>query len=83
MSMNVSVYSLKNILFKDEAKSVSCMTSFGEITILDNHEPLITDIKVGMIKITDKNGKEKYIQVKSGFVEVRSDKEVRCMVEEG
>lgn len=80
--MQISVYSLKNILFKDQAKSLTCNTSLGEITVLNNHEPLISDIKEGTIKIVDKDEQLKYIQVKEGFIEINSNNEIRCMVEE-
>lgn len=78
--MKVSIYSLKNILFQDEAQSLNCDTSSGELTILDHHEPLITNIEEGLIKIVDKNQKEKFVQVKSGFLEARSSNEVRCII---
>ncbi|MDO8639386.1 MAG: hypothetical protein Q7R53_00535 [bacterium] len=80
--MQISVYSLKNTLFKDQAKSLSCNTGSGEITVLNNHEPLISDIKEGIIKIVDKNEQLKYIQVKEGFIEINSNNEIRCIVEE-
>ncbi|MDO8436109.1 MAG: hypothetical protein Q7S82_01820 [bacterium] len=80
--MQISVYSLKNTLFKDQAKSLTCNTSLGEITVLNNHEPLISDIKEGVIKIIDKDEKLKYIPVKEGFIEINSNNEIRCMVEE-
>ncbi len=81
--MKVSVYSLKNILFQEEAQSLNCNTDSGELTILDHHEPLITNIKEGLIKIVDKEGKLRYIQVKEGFIEMRSNNELRCIIEEG
>ena len=80
--MQISIYSLKNTLFKDQAKSLTCNTSLGEITVLNNHEPLISDIKEGTIKIIEKNDKLKYMQVKEGFIEINSSNEIRCIVEE-
>ncbi|MFA5878258.1 MAG: hypothetical protein WC845_02740 [Candidatus Staskawiczbacteria bacterium] len=80
--MKVLIYSLKNTLFQDEAISLSCKTSSGEITVLDHHEPLITNIEMGLIKIIDKNQKSSYIQVSRGFLEIRASNEVRCIIEE-
>jgi len=80
--MKVSIYSLKNTLFQGEAASLNCKTSSGEITVLDHHEPLITNLEEGLIKIIDKSQKPSYIQVSSGFIEIRSNNEVRCIVEE-
>ena len=80
--MKLSIYSLKKILFQGEAESLNCNTAMGEITVLDNHVPLIAIIKKGLIKIIDRKKEQKYLQVKEGFLEVRSNSEVRCIVEE-
>jgi F-type H+-transporting ATPase subunit epsilon len=80
--MKVSVYSLKNTLFDAEAESATFDTTTGQITVLDNHEPLITVLKEGLIKIIGKDKKENYIQVKDGFLEVRSQGSVRAIIEE-
>jgi F-type H+-transporting ATPase subunit epsilon len=79
--MKISVYSLKQVLFQGDAKSLTCQTSSGEITILDNHETLITSLVAGDIKIIDKDNKEHFFEIKSGFLEVKSSNEVRCIVE--
>ncbi len=80
--MKLLVYSLKNILFQGEVKSLNCKTITGEITVLENHEALITVLASGTIKTIDKSGKENYFPVKSGFLEVRSGNEARCIVEQ-
>lgn len=80
--MKLAVYSLKKILFQGESESINCRTAVGEITILDNHRPLISMLQKGTVKIVDKNKKEHYIPVSSGFVEVRPENEVRFIVEE-
>lgn len=80
--MKLFVYSLKNILFQGEAESLTCETTDGQITVLDNHEPLITVLKEGLIKIIDKNKKLSYIQTLNGFLEIRTGNEIRCIIEE-
>ena len=80
--MKLLIYSLRDILFQDEAMGISCQTEKGEITILDHHEPLIGVLTKGVIKIRGKNSKDSYLQVKSGFFEVRQTNEVRCIVEQ-
>lgn len=79
--MKLSVYSLKNILFQGEASSLNCKTIMGEITILDNHETLITVLSAGVIKVIDENKKEHFFKISSGFLEVKPGNEVRCIVE--
>lgn len=80
--MKLSIYSLKNVLFQGEAVSLNCNTPSGQITVLDNHEPLISSLSVGQIRIVDANKKEHFFEIKSGFLEVKPGNEARCIVEE-
>lgn len=79
--MKLGVYSLEKVLFQGDAKSVNCNTSSGEITILDHHEPLISILQKGIITIVDEAGKEWYIPVSSGFLEVDSGSQTKILVE--
>jgi F-type H+-transporting ATPase subunit epsilon len=79
--MTIGVYSLQKVLFQGEASSVNCNTKMGEITILNHHEPLISILDKGMMKIVDDGGKEHYIQVNSGFLEVDSRNQAKILVE--
>ena len=54
----------------------------GEITVLDNHETYIGVLTPGLVKIMDGASKEHFFEVTSGFVEVRKDNEVRCIVQQ-
>lgn len=80
--MKLGVYSLQKVLFQGEASSVTCNTRSGEITILDHHEPLISMLEKGTIKVIDENKKEHYIPVKSGFLEVRDNNQAKILIEE-
>lgn len=79
--MKLGIYSLKKVLFEGEARSINCKTAAGEITVLDNHRPFISILKEGIVKIIDKNGKEYYTSVSSGFLEVRLN-DAKLIVEE-
>jgi len=80
--MQIGVYSLQKVLYRGDAVSINCRTATGEITILEHHRPLISILGEGTMKIVDKEKKEHYIPVKSGFLEVRSGEEARFLVEE-
>jgi F0F1-type ATP synthase epsilon subunit len=80
--MKLSIYSLKNILFQGNASLLNCKTSAGEITVLDNHEPLITSLEAGVIRVREKNAEDKYFPIKSGFLEIKPGSEVRCIIEQ-
>ncbi|MBU6500987.1 MAG: F0F1 ATP synthase subunit epsilon [Patescibacteria group bacterium] len=79
--MKLGVYSLKKVLFRGEATSVNCNTLNGEVTILDNHEAMISILDKGTMTILDKNGKEYYIPISSGFLETRLN-DTKLIVEE-
>lgn len=79
--MKLSVYSLKKILFQGEGELLNCKTMAGEITILDHHQTFIGVLTAGTMKIIDKDKRENFFPVKSGFIEVRRNNEVRCIVE--
>lgn len=51
--MKLSVYSLRKILFQGSAQLLNLKTVMGEITVLDNHEPLITVLTKGPVKIVE------------------------------
>lgn len=80
--MQISIYSLKKILYDGEAKLINCRTSLGEITILNNHIPLISDLIEGAIRIIDLNDKEYYFNIASGFLEVNSLNQVKILVDD-
>lgn len=80
--MKLGVYSLQKVLFQGDATSVNCNTRSGEITILDHHEPLISILEKGTMTIVDVKGKEVYIPITSGFLEIDSVSHAKIMVEE-
>ena len=79
--MHLSIYSLKQILFQDEAVSLNVKSVDGELTILPNHIPLITELVLGDLKIIDKNEKKHVIPINSGFLEVNPE-EVKVLCKE-
>jgi len=80
--MKLNIYSLKNVLYHGDATAVNCKTTSGEITVLDHHQPLISVLPKGVIKVTDAEQKDRYFEVASGFLEVRDKNEMRMLVEE-
>jgi F0F1-type ATP synthase epsilon subunit len=80
--MQLGVYSLEKVLYHGDAVEVNCRTRSGEITILDHHEPIISMLDKGVIKIIDADRKEHFVPVVSGFLEVNSRNEAKLLVEE-
>lgn len=68
--MKLNIISLKGVEFDGEISSVNLRTTSGEITVLDNHRPLITELKKGKAVITKKNGEKLNLDIGSGFLEI-------------
>ena len=85
--MKVSVYSIEETLFEGEAEKVIAKTPLGEITVLDNHLPMVTSLIGPSLRVVDPTHKfmggvdkieekSKVIELSSGFLEVRPESEV-------
>lgn len=79
--MKIRIYSIQNTLFEGEAEKLIAETALGEITVLNNHLPLISTLAGPHIKLVDKNEKEVIIDIVSGFLEIRPESEVVAIVE--
>lgn len=78
--MKISIYTIQNTLFEGEAEKLIAETALGEITVLNNHLPLISTLAGPHIKLVDKNEKEVIIDIASGFLEIRPESEVVALV---
>ncbi len=79
--MHLHIYSLKKVLFEGEAKSLTVRSTGSELTILDNHLPLITMLQAGPVVVTDAGGQVSKIDVNAGFLEVKPESEVRILAD--
>jgi F-type H+-transporting ATPase subunit epsilon len=78
--MILSIITPERELFKDlPVKRVTVSTTEGEITILDNHTPLVTFLTPGEIIIEDGAG-AKPLAVSGGFLEV-ADNRVKILAD--
>jgi F-type H+-transporting ATPase subunit epsilon len=68
--MNLEIVSPEKKLFSGEVDFVSVPGSDGRLGILDHHAPLISTLKKGTIKVTDKEKKVTEFSVNGGVVEV-------------
>lgn len=65
--------------FSEKVDSVSVPTPDGTIEVLANHEPLFTQLASGEAKIVS-SGKEFFLAIGGGFMEVRPKGEVSILV---
>lgn len=67
----LTVVSAESQIFNGEVTSVRVSGVDGELGIYAGHTPLLTAIKPGMVKFTLADGKEEFIYVSGGFLEVQ------------
>lgn len=72
--IKLKIVTPEKILFEDKVSQVSVSTVLGEITILPNHIPLVSQLAPGEIVVKkDKQAEEDLMAVSGGFVEVLPD----------
>ncbi len=74
--MHLSIYSLRETIFKGEATSVSIPTPLGEMTVLDNHIPMVSIVSPGEIRCTLPDSTTKALPFHGGILEVRPESDV-------
>lgn len=75
MSLSLKIVTPERIVFEDTVDSATLMTESGEITVLQNHVPLVTNLRAGEVRL--KKGNEEYSLVAStGFLEVRPGNQI-------
>ena len=74
--IKLKIVTPEKILFEDIVSQVSVSTIMGEITILPNHIPLVSQLASGEIVIKTEQGREDLMAVSGGFIEVLPDQVV-------
>ena len=72
-TIRVDVVSAEELIFSGEAKFVALPGESGELGILPKHTPLISRIKPGAVRIETVDGKEEFVFVAGGLLEVQPD----------
>lgn len=80
-NMRLRALNLKGVIFEGDVKSANLKTKAGEITILDNHRPLVTLLEKGEAKIRRANGAEERIPINSGFLEMSPDNMLTLLID--
>ena len=71
--MNVYIYSPQDTLYEGDAEVISLPTEEGEISVLENHIPLISTLGAGNIKIrkgSDFDEEKHSFSITGGFVQI-------------
>ena len=70
-TIHVDVVSAEESIFSGEARFVALPGEAGELGIFPRHTPLITRIKPGTVRIELPDGKEEFVFVAGGILEVQ------------
>ena len=71
MTMHLDIVSAEKEIFSGRAEVVIAPAIMGEVGIHARHTPMLTPLKPGEIKITKQGGKEEFIYVSGGMMEVQ------------
>jgi F-type H+-transporting ATPase subunit epsilon len=72
-SFHLEIITPRRIVFKGEVTSVGVPGAAGGFQVLHSHAPLLSNLKIGEIKIREENGSESRYAVSGGFVEVKNN----------
>jgi F-type H+-transporting ATPase subunit epsilon len=75
-TLHLVVSSVGENLYDGPAISVTLPASAGEMTILPNHEPLVTTLKAGKITVRIPNADAKTFDIESGVLETSGTRAV-------
>ncbi len=79
--MHISIHSIQKTLYEDEAEKLIAETPMGQMTVLDHHLPLISQITGPSLAVVQKNGERAEIPLASGFLEIRPNSEIVILAE--
>lgn len=74
--LKLKIVTPEKILFEQTVAQVSVSTVLGEITILPNHIPLVSQLSPGEIVVKTNGNEEDLMAVSGGFIEVLPDQVV-------
>jgi len=68
--MHFKLVTPERVLFEEEIIQATLPTENGEVTILDHHIPIVSNLKAGVAELTRKDGSIEDVALSGGFVQV-------------
>ena len=72
-TLQVNVVSAEEMIFSGRARFVALPGENGELGVYPRHTPLITRIKPGSVRIQMEDGREEFVFVAGGILEIQPD----------
>jgi len=73
MALTVDIVAPDRKLWEGEATFVSAPTVEGSIGLLPGHEPILSVLGAGTVKVVQPDGEERYVDVSGGFLSFDHD----------
>ena len=74
--MKLGIYTIEKTLYEGEVDEIIAKTIAGEITVLPDHIPMVSELSSGPLRIKEHGGKEKTIDIEAGFMEIQPESNV-------
>src|SRR3989339_1525733 len=79
-AMKLKIVTPEKIVYENEVKQVTVPTTSGQITVMQNHIPLISVIQAGELIIQD-NDNGQVMAIAGGFLEVKANNEMLILAD--
>ena len=72
-TFKLEIVTPRKVVFSGEVVSFSAPGTVGGFQVLHNHAPLLSEIGVGEVRLTDAEGNERRYATSGGFVDVKKN----------
>lgn len=69
------------VVNQQDIVSVTLPTSTGEVTVKDDHIPLLSNITSGVISLVNDKNEESYLSISKGVLDVRRESQVTILAD--
>ena len=73
MALTVEIVAPDRKLWAGQARSVSAQSVEGSIGLLTGHEPILSVLAAGTVKVVELDGNERFVVIESGFISLDHD----------
>lgn len=70
MSFHLKIVTIDRLLFEGDVDKMQVTTTDGQLTILPNHIPLISVLKIAPL-IIEQNGEKQYLAISGGYMSIQ------------
>ena len=84
MNLTISIHTIEKTLYEGTADAIQLPGTDGELGVLAMHQPLISSLKRGTIRLHSvKGGETTQIPINGGFVEIQPESKVVVLADAG